>query len=145
MHTEKHYNICDLCWQNGFKCIRANYEQQAKQVKHGFWLNEVFTKISSLSSCLVILMLHTTIKHLKMPLFVCFLKFSVFMLNTTTEMSKTPMSRHFHFHNDKYTLRNITLSSAVFFSVLLSIYVTSACKMSLNYEQIIIILLLSSK
>ncbi len=65
-------------------------------------------------------------------------------LNTTTEMplSKTlnprllrvcvHMSRHFHFHNDKYTLRNITLSSAVFFSVLLSIYVTCAGKMSLN-------------
>ncbi len=65
-------------------------------------------------------------------------------LNTTTEMplSKTlnsrllrvcvHTSRHFHFHNDKCTLRNITLSSAVFLSVLLSIYVTCAGKMSLN-------------
>ncbi len=54
-------------------------------------------------------------------------------------------SRYFHFHKDKCTLRNITLSPAVFFSVLLTIYVTCAGKMSLNYEQIIIILLLSSK
>ncbi len=52
------------------------------EMKRGFWFNEVFTKISSLSSCLVILMLQIAIKHLKMPLFVCFLKFSVCLLTT---------------------------------------------------------------
>ncbi len=51
-------------------------------MKRGFWFNVVFTKMSSLSSRVVILMLHIAIKHLKMPLFVCFLKFSVFLLTT---------------------------------------------------------------